>query len=369
MLGVEPDIAGSALASSAVRLWIAAGSAALLVFVCAVAFRWTQTRNSARAGVVAVGAVLGAVLAWAFLAGASDRDLGAERRALELRATELNGQALMPGSPLACLDGFAGESVEAACEKVLFATPSAVAAASSYIAARLTLLADIAVYGQRGGSSLDGVLSPLRRSLETDRFGFVAHVLALRDGCTSGNCKTLALLRDPSRVRANISGQTLDRYVDRYAAAWAQGSDGPVADANSSAQMAAAGQPGAAGGPGQRKVMVDIDFPTAASIPAVSIMNPKPRGPVVPGAAAAAAAAGGADSTVPAAQAAAKQVRKPVKPATAQAAPQAAPPIAPPPVAAASAAPASPAEPVWSPGATLASPQPEASAGAQSRPQ
>ena len=36
--------------------------------------------------------------------------------------------------------------------------------------------------------------------------------------------------------------------------------------------------------------MVNIDFPTAASIPAVSIMNPEPNGPVLPGVAAAAAA-------------------------------------------------------------------------------
>jgi hypothetical protein len=341
MLGVDPDIGSSAL-----RLWVAAGSAALLVFVCTLAFNWARTRTAARVSVVVVGAVLGATLAWAFLDGASVRDQGAERRALELRAAELSGQALAPGSPLSCLDGLAGENVETACEKALFAAPATVAAATSYIAARLVLLADTIAYAQHGGTHIDGVVLPLRRSLETDRFGFVAHALVVRDGCTSENCKALSLLHDPSRVRANLSGQTLDRYLDRYVAAWAQNSDVPVADA-ASAQSSTP--------QGQRKVMLDINFPTAASIPAVSIMNPEPKGPPTQAAAAAAVIAG-ADSSAQAASsapaAASKQARKQAKNPPVQAA------AAPPPP------PAGPVEPVWSPGGTLASPQPAAPAGA-----
>ncbi len=367
MLGVDPDIGSSAL-----RLWVAAGSAALLVFLCTVAFNTARTRNVTRLGVVVVGAALGAVLAWAFLDGASVRDQGADRRALELRAAELDARAITPGSSLACLDGLAGDSVEAACEKALFAAPATVAAASSYVAARLALLADTAAYIQRGGTHIDGVLLPLQRSLESDRFGFVAHTLALRDSCTSVNCKGLSLLRDPSRVRANLSGQTLDRYLDRYVTVWAQNPDVPVADAASSQAPA---QPGAQG---QHKVLVDIDFPTASSIPAVSIMNPEPKGPMT-AAAAAAAVTAGADTNAQAAAPAPppRLARKPAKTAAAQSA--AAPP------------PAAPVDPVWSPGATLASPppgaapappagagpvqlnpfpaQPEASAGAPAHPQ
>jgi len=102
MSGADPDIGSLAL-----RLWVAAGSAALLVFVCALAFDWTRTRTVARIGVVVLGAVLGATLAWTFLDAASVRDQSAERRALETRATELNAQILAPGSALACLDGLA----------------------------------------------------------------------------------------------------------------------------------------------------------------------------------------------------------------------------------------------------------------------
>lgn len=325
MFGVDPDIGSSAL-----RLWVAAGSAALLVFVCALAFDWTRTRTVARVSVVVLGAVLGATLAWAFLDGATLRDRDAERRALETRAAELNAQTLTPGSSLACLDALAGENVEAACEKTIFAAPANVAIATSYVAARLTLLADIVAYSKRGAANIDSALLPLRRALEADRFGFVAHTLAVRDGCTSENCKALALLADPSRVRANLSGQTLDRYLDHYLTAWAQSPDMPMADATSSQPS---GQPGT---PGSHKI-VDIDFPSASSIPAISIMNPEPKGPGPASAAAATATEPNAQSAPPPAS------RKPGKK------------VASPPAQAVAAAPAVPAapatsvDPVWAP--------------------
>jgi hypothetical protein len=343
MSGVDPDIGSTAL-----RLWVAAGSAALLVFVCALAFDWTRTRTVARIGVVVVGAVLGATLAWVFLDAASLRDQNAERRALETRAAELNAQILAPGSALACLDGLAGENVEAACEKALFAAPATVAAASSYVAARFSLLADMVAYSRRGGANIDSVMLPLRRSLESDRFGFVAHTLAVRDGCSSDSCKALSLLHDASRVRANLSGQTLDRYLDHYVTVWAQVPDVPVVDAT----------PTGSGGPGQRKVTVDIDFPSAASIPPISIMNPEPKGPAATTApaAVAAGAAGAAGSDANAAAAAStKRSRKQAANPPAQAA--ASPP----------AAPAPPVDPVWGPGAA-APPQAAAPAAASVAP-
>jgi hypothetical protein len=288
MFGVDSDIGNSAL-----RLWVAAGSAALLVFVCAQAFDWTRSRRFARISVVVLGAVLGACLAWAFLDAASVRDQNAERRALETRAAELNARILAPGSPLACLDGAAGANVESACEKALFAAPVTVAAATSYVTARLALLADMVAYTKRGGANVDSALLPLRHSLETDRFGFVAHVLAVRDGCSSDHCTALALLHDPSQVRANLSGQTLDRYLDHYLPVWAQSPDVPLADA-SPPQSSATAQAGVSG---QKKVVVDIDFPTADSIPPVSIMNPEPKGPVTATAPAAVAAGAATKST------------------------------------------------------------------------
>jgi hypothetical protein len=281
MLGVDSEFGASLL-----RLWIAAGSAALLVVLSAVAFFQPQrlaVNSALRPAFVIAGAIFGALMTWAFSDGAGAGGAAAERRALELRAQQLNAQVLMPGSPLACLESVAGEKVEAACEKALFASPASVASASAYVAAQLTLLANMRTFAHQDSADLEPVLIPLRRSLETDRFGFVAHVLATRDGCSAQKCKVLALFRDPNRVRANLSAGQLERYLEYYTAAWTA-SDVPVADAAHAAPAAtgsAAGQP---------KKIVNIDFPSAASIPAVSIMNPEPNGPVLPGVAAASAA-------------------------------------------------------------------------------
>src|SRR5437588_7891233 len=189
MIGIDPDVGH-------LRFWVASGAAALLVLVCALALDWTRTRIVARFSIIGLGTAFGAILAWAFLAGASVRDQSAERRNLEMRAGQLTAQVLAPGSPLACLEGMAGENVEAACEKALFAGPAIVAAASSYIAARLNLLSDVLAQVKAGGN-LDSVLPALRRALEADRFGFVAHTLAVRDGCSSNRFATLVPSVEP----------------------------------------------------------------------------------------------------------------------------------------------------------------------------
>jgi hypothetical protein len=106
-------------------------------------------------------------------------------------------------------------------------------------------------------------------------------VLATRDGCTSEHCKAFALFNDAGRLRANLNDGTLQRYLDRYQPQWGKPADAPVAEAS---QMLAPPN-----GQGAHKVTGNIDFPSSASIPAVSIMNPEPKGPVLPGVAAAAA--------------------------------------------------------------------------------
>jgi len=344
MVGVDSE-----MASSVLRLWIAAGSAAALVAICAVAFTGLRS-NAARTGILALGALVGVAMIWALLGSPVAQDHGADRRALEWRAQELTARTLAPGSALACLDAVAGENVDAACEKALFASAATVAAATSYAAARLELLSDMAAYVKRGGGDIDGILLPLRHSLETDAYGFVAHALAVRDGCTSQNCKALDVLADASRVRANLSGQTLDRYLDRYLTAWAQQPDGPGPVADAATQSQPTYQPGA---PGQHKI-VNIDFPTAASIPPVSIMNPEPG--AKPTAAGTASSAANPSPQAPAAATASappsKKLRK-----------QAASPPAQAPAVATAPAPAAVVEqpdPVWTP----APPAPPAQAAA-----
>jgi len=269
---VDPQIL--ALVSRVSPLWIAALSAALLVLtVCTLVLR--RSRKGFFAGIgrfllVMLTAGLSASLIWALLDNAAVRDRDARRSALQLRAAELTTQALAPGSPLACLDAFTGETVQAACERAIFATPANVASAVAYVAAQYALLSDMSAFGKRGGADIGDDLVPLQRTLEADPFGFLAHVLVRRDGCTSERCQGFALLHDPSHVRTNIIAQTLAHYVDHYREVWARTADLPamgVADIS----------PTATADPGKRKVPVNIDFPSAASIPPISIMNPEPK--------------------------------------------------------------------------------------------
>src|SRR5262249_19451875 len=148
--------------------------------------------------------VLGAVILWTFFDRGEVRERLAGRRALDQRAAELTARAIAPGSALACLDAIAGDAVESACEKAVFASPEATAAAVAYVSARLALLAEATQFAARMDASYEGTLATLRQAIETDRFGIVAHVLSVRDSCTPLQCDSLALLRDPARVQANL---------------------------------------------------------------------------------------------------------------------------------------------------------------------
>ncbi len=87
-----------------------------------------------------------------------------------------SGQAAASLPALACLDGLAGESVEAACEKALFASADSVAAGVSYTAAQITRLA---AFGNAAtaNKTMTPELNALRRTIERDRYGLVAQVL------------------------------------------------------------------------------------------------------------------------------------------------------------------------------------------------
>jgi hypothetical protein len=346
MSGFDP-----AIATSDLRLWLAAGSAALLFALCTISFarpRSSEQVPRSSAGTLLLAAILGASMTWALLARAWDQD--AERRALEMRAGELAAQAIAPGSPLACLDGSAGKGVEAACENALFASPETVAAATSYVSARFQLFVDMIANNGRGGASINAALESLRRSLEADPYGFVSHTLMTVNHCTKEDCKSLTLFRDPKVVQANLSDGTFDRHIEHFQLQWAQSAETPVADAT--------GATAQSGGHAPRKVPVNIDFPSAASIPPVSIMNPEPKGPAVP-ASAAAAGAPAVAATAADTNAASRRSRKPALAASPQGDSSQAATTAP-------AAP--PVEPVWIPAPPAAPAAPAAAAAATAAP-
>jgi hypothetical protein len=113
-------------------------------------------------------------------------------------------------------------------------------------------------------------LAELRRAIESDRFGLVARVLAVRDGCTPTACQPFTLLADPGRIAVNLTERSYDLYVARHATGWPAGAKPPaaVATGEGEAQPSAA----AAGRGG-------LFFPSAASIPPVTIMNAEPALP------------------------------------------------------------------------------------------
>jgi hypothetical protein len=231
---------------------------------------------------------------------------------------------------LSCLDDLAGNAVLAGCEKALFGSPDAAAAAVSYTAARinrLTALGDAAT----AETSLTLDMKVLRKSLEHDRYGLVAQVLVARDGCTQFECAAFRSLTDQQQVASNMDTHLYEKLVARYAPSWNAPAAGPAMPP--SGVLASLPPTMPTGKP------TNADFPSASSTPPVSIMNPEPPTAATrqaPAANAAAAPTPRAPAST-SAQAAAPAAKKPPAPKAARA-PAAPVPLAPPPASAPAAA-------------------------------
>jgi hypothetical protein len=181
-------------------------------------------------------------------------------------ATEENrpSSIVTAGLPaLACVDDLAGEAVLAACEKAVFGSPEATAAALAYAArqiSRLTSLGDVAVVNR----SMTPEIEALRHAVEHDRYGLMAQVLVVRDHCTPSDCAAFKSLADRSRISSNIEEHTYDGLVGRYSLAW----NAPPPPVVPSVAALIPGVP--TGRP------TNAEFPSAASTPPVSIMTPEP---------------------------------------------------------------------------------------------
>ena len=175
--------------------------------------------------------------------------------------TRFPQQATAALPALSCIDDLAGETVLTACEKALFGSADAAAAAVSYAAAkisRLTAFGDVAAANKK----LSFELLTLRRAVERDRYGVMAQVMVTRDQCTPSQCAVFRALSDSRQIMANMTERTYDGLIARYAPAWnAPAAAGPVAAFGSSIPT---GKP------------TNADFPTAASTPPVNIMTPEP---------------------------------------------------------------------------------------------
>src|ERR1043165_11178 len=161
-------------------------------------------------------------------------------------------QPVIASSPaLSCIDDLAGETVLTACEKILFGSADAAAAAVSYAAARITQLTsfgDVAAPNK----NMTPELATLRRSVERDRYGLMAYVLSARDRCQPGDCAAYRALTDHNQIAANMDERIYEGLILRYSSSWGAPAPAPVAALPPSPP---AGKPTTA------------EFPTSASIP------------------------------------------------------------------------------------------------------
>ncbi len=248
--------------SFVVPWWAAIALAALVValVVLAVLRAGGGRALSALAQLGAVAVVM--FLGWSGLEKFDQREHAEDRRALDTRIADLAGRAMVPGSALGCLNPVAAD-IDEACEKAVFASPETTASAVSFVTAQLVLLGDARDLEGRSPASVGTNITRLRRELEHDRYGIVAHVLVTRDGCSADECDAFSLLEDSGRVAANILAHAFETRLARATTAWS----------GHQAQAAAAAAPAA---PPPAPVVSAATFPSAATIPPVSIMNNEP---------------------------------------------------------------------------------------------
>ncbi len=242
-------------------LWAALGGLLLTLIVVIALARGSKTLANVVLAAISLGAIAAGVLAYNGVLVSS----GGMRSASSVSSASDMPQPSHPA--LACLDGMAGEVVEAACARAIFSSPELTAAALSYTAAQLTRLSEA---GARGNAESPDIFM-LRKALETDRFGLVARVLEARDKCTLTRCEAFSYLTDSSNVARHLKEQTYQATVARYASAWGSA---PAMPALASVPPAAAAPSAPSSG-----APSNVEFPSASSIPPVSIMNNEPGAP------------------------------------------------------------------------------------------
>ncbi len=239
----------------------------VVLLAIAVARMGTRINFGFFAQVAAAFALVG--IAWLFLDRLGAQDRAEYRRSIEARMTALTTQSLLPNSNLACLDAAVGDAVEEACEKALYSSPEQVSAALTYVGARLDVLRDIAALPERDQAAYERLRDPLVRSAQADRYGLVAQVLQGRDQCAPDKCYAFDFLKNHYLIVVNMTERSYETRVTRYASAWGEKQSSPA--------VAAAAPPSLA--PVKELSQLPVNFPSAASIPPVSIMANEPGMP------------------------------------------------------------------------------------------
>jgi hypothetical protein len=260
--------------SLSVPVWLAGAMAAIVVVAVVVVGR----RGRLGTLVLTVGILLALAGIGAILFDLQPRRGTAEGLAFVRRADELAARALVPNSTLACLDASAGQTVEIACEARLFGRPENIAAAVSYTAAKLALMSEGKALAGDNAKQARAAITALQRQIETDKFGVVAHVLAVNSGCSVDRCGAFALVANADRIKSNLREGAFERLVERHREHWPSGEEKSATSDATPRRGVLGGRPPLVA----RPLSPGQDFPSAASIPPVSIMTPEPPRPPEP---------------------------------------------------------------------------------------
>lgn len=249
-------------------IWMIGFLALVIVVLLAIAIARVGSRHTfgffaqVAASLVLVG------IAWFYFDRLGEQDRSEHRRNIEARLSALTAQALLPHSNLSCLDAGIGDVVQEACETVLYSSPEQVSSALGFVGARLDILRDIAALPDPDEPAYDRLRAPLVRVMQDDRYGLVAQVLVGRDRCTPDKCYAFEFLPNRERIAANMKGRVYEELVTRHASGWSGKPSAPA--------LAAAPPPPPAA---KEPAHLSADFPSAASIPPVSIMANEPGMP------------------------------------------------------------------------------------------
>lgn len=256
--------------SPSLPMWatlVAAAFFALVVLI--VLLRADRTMANGALAVIAL-------LAIGIASTATVRGLGTSVRPTDLPMdARVSSQQVAVAPALACLDGLAGESVEAACEKAVFGSADTAAAAVSYTAGQVSR-----VIAASNARSLTPEQQLLRRTVERDRYGLVAQVITVRERCVATDCPLFRALTDTDRIKANMNDRLYDTLVARYSPSWNSAAADPALPA---ANLLTGVPPGANMPTGKP---TSVDFANSSAIPPISIMGSEPPGqPTAPAAA------------------------------------------------------------------------------------
>ncbi|MBX3520588.1 MAG: hypothetical protein KF835_11295 [Xanthobacteraceae bacterium] len=199
--------------------WAVAAGGFGVVLLLILLFRPRGDSGVAVLAQLAVVAIIGGTAYFGLKQYEDNSRLG-ERRAIEERAETLLTQVNQSDSVFGCLNATATD-LDEACEKIIFAKPERIASAVSLTANRIALLYDATVYSTRDPVFLDR-FDHLRKSLEADPYGLVAHVLATEHKCIPDSCTRYRILKDVEKVKANLVSGKFDGMLAKYKESWVE---------------------------------------------------------------------------------------------------------------------------------------------------